>query len=170
MKKYIVIINGSGGTGKDQFCALCASYVKCKVVSTVDKVKEAYSLLGWNGDKSEQHRKALSDIKDIGTKNLDHPFTYISKIVEKFRTKDDQILFIHSREPEEIARFVKEFDCITLLIINPNIENIKSNHADANVFDYKYDYKIYNDGSVEDLKLKAKQFIERLFNEVCNKR
>ena len=34
--------------------------------------------------------------------------------------------------------------------------------SDANVNEYNYDYYILNDGSLEDLKNKAKEFIEKL--------
>jgi len=140
---------------------MCKTYVDTTVLSTVDKVKEAYSLLGWNGEKTEQHRKALSDIKDIGTTNLDHPFTYIKSEVEKFRSNENtsELLFVHSREPDEIKRFVENFDCVTLLMKNDNAEDIQSNHADAEVANYKYDYEVDNDGTISDLKNKAWNFI-----------
>lgn len=163
MNKTVIIINGSAEVGKNQFCDFCSFYTKCKSISTVDKVKDAYKLLGWTGEKTEQHRKALSDIKDIGTKNLDHPFQYIKQVIEKFRSNDiDNILFIHSREPEEISRFVQSFGCKTLLIKNPNVKQIDTNHADAEVENYDYDYVIINDGSLDDLKEKAREFIKEL--------
>lgn len=162
MNKKIVIINGNGGVGKDSFCMLCNKYVQCKSISTVDKVKEAYRLLGWNDEKTEQHRRALSDIKDIGTKNLDHPFTYINSEIKKFKYDNNQILFIHSREPDEINRFVKEFGCITLLIKNPNVELITSNHADAEVENYNYDYVIVNNFNFKDFEHEAVLFLDYL--------
>lgn len=162
MNKKIVIINGTATCGKDTFCRICNEYIPSKSISTVDKVKEAYRLLGWKGDKTEQHRKALSDIKDIGTKNLDHPYNFMKGEIKRFRHSDYDILFIHSREPDEIARFVKEFGCITLLIRNPNIEAITSNHADAEVENYDYDYIIDNNYIMEDFEQEALKFIEWL--------
>jgi hypothetical protein len=165
MNKKIVIINGHNEVGKNEFCNLCAKYVSVKDTSTVDKVKEAYALLGWDGQKTEQHRKALSDIKDIGTKNLDHPFKYISEEVQKFQLDDKEIMFVHSREPEEIVRFVEEFDAITLLIENDNVPKITSNHADANVDGIVYQYTVMNNGSIGELDKKARCFL-RLINEI----
>ena len=127
-------------------------------------VKEAYGLLGWDGKKTEVHRKALSDIKDIATKNWDHPYRYIKDTVEQFN-KDKQeksILFIHSREPDEISRFVKSFGCKTLFIKNENIKRVTSNHADSNVENYQYDYMIDNSGSLDNLELLAKQFVNTI--------
>lgn len=164
MTKKIVVINGAGGVGKDQFCNYCDLYVPTYVISTVDKVKEAYRLLGWNNEKSELHRKALSDIKDIGTKNLDHPYTFIKAQIELFNSSDHDLMFVHTREPDEIERFAKEFGCITLLIKNPRIKSITSNHADAEVENYNYDYIIDNDGTLDELNIKAKEFIKEMFN------
>lgn len=168
MNKKIVIINGSATKGKDSFCNLCDLYIPTLAISTVDVVKQAYTMFGWDGDKSEIHRKALSDIKDIATKNLDHPFNLIKNKIELFRQSDCKLMFIHTREPEEIERFVREFGCITLLIRNPNVKSITSNHADAEVENYNYDYVIYNDGTIDDLNIKVKEFINEIFKEDSN--
>jgi len=164
LNKKIIIINGSGTSGKSTFCEMCEKYASILTISTVDKIKEAYTLLGWDGDKSELHRKALSDIKDIGTKNLDHPYTFIKSQIQLFKSNYYEIMFIHTREPDEIERFVKEFGCITLLIRNPNINVITSNHADAEVENYNYDYIIDNNGTLDDLDNKAKEFIKEMLN------
>ena len=162
--KKIVIINGSGGTGKDTFCDCCDYYIPTLRVSTVEKIKQAYKILGWDGSKSEIHRKALSDLKDIATSALDHSYKYVKETIDFFLRPDNDyvILFIHSREPEEIQRFVDDFGCLTLLIENPSIKRIESNHADSQVKDYKYDYVIKNDGTLEDLRNKANDFIENV--------
>ena len=161
--KKIIIINGSGGGGKDSFVFFCQKYTNCKNISTVDKVKEAYELLGWDGEKTEEHRLNLSNMKDMSTKMFDHPYKYISKMINLFiENQYDEILFIHSREPDEITRFVKDFGCITLLVKNPNVKKIESNHADAEVENYDYNYTILNDGTLQDLEITAKNFIEYL--------
>lgn len=163
--KEIIILNGMCLSGKDSFVTFCNKYAKCKNISTVDKVKEAYALLGWDGDKSEQHRKALSDIKDIGTTNLDHPYTYIKSEIEKFYKSDEEIMFIHSREPDEIDRFKKAFGCITILVENPQVKQVTSNHADRDVNLYQYDYTILNNSTLEDLDYQAMNFVKYLRGE-----
>ncbi len=40
MKKEIIIINGTGGSGKDTFVELCSKYKKVKNTSSIDKVKK----------------------------------------------------------------------------------------------------------------------------------
>lgn len=167
MNKKIVIVNGVGRSGKDSVCDIADEIIPCGNISTVDKVKKAYSFLGWNGEKSEEHRKALSDIKDLATKTLDHSYRYCKQCIADFYKEDCPwlILFIHSREPDEIARFVKDFGCKTLLVTNKNIKKIESNHADAEVANYNYDFHITNDGTLDDLHDAVEVFIKELFNE-----
>jgi hypothetical protein len=74
-------------------------------------------------------------------------------------------MFIHVREPEEIERFKKDFNCHTLLIKNKNIAQIISNMADSNVEKYEYDFNINNDEGLAELWEKAREFVNNLFEE-----
>ena len=89
------------------------------------------------------------------------PFKDIASIVTDFKNNniETEVLLIDIREPEEIARAVKTFGAETILIRNPNAIKIKSNHADRDVENYKYDYIIENDGTLEQLERVAKLFI-----------
>ena len=54
--KQIIIINGSGGVGKDTFVEFCKKYARVLNISSVDKVKEAANILtGWNGENQENY-------------------------------------------------------------------------------------------------------------------
>jgi hypothetical protein len=76
---------------------------------------------------------------------------------------DDVLCFIHCREPWEIQKFVDRLGAKTLLIRRPEVENkSQSNHADAEVFNYQYDYTIDNDGTLWDLEKKAANFVLEL--------
>ena len=84
--KEIVVINGSGGAGKDTFVQFCGEYTSIMNISSVDKVKEAAKVLaGWNGEKDEKSRKFLSDLKELGIEYNDAPFKYISNMAEEFK-------------------------------------------------------------------------------------
>ena len=63
------------------------------------------------------------------------------------------------RDPKDIARAVEEFGAKTILIRNPNVRKIVSNHADRDVENYEYDYIIENDGTLEQLERVAKLFV-----------
>jgi len=164
--KQIIVINGSGGVGKDTFVDFCRKHVKVLNISSVDKVKEAAKILtGWNGEKDEKSRKMLSDLKELGIKYNDASLRYICNMAEEFKNSDNELMFVHIRESSEIEKCKNKCNAKTLLITNKNVASIKSNLSDKNVEQYSYDYHIKNDGTLEDLEKEAKVFIEKLANE-----
>lgn len=86
----------------------------------------------------------------------------MSKYVEFMADKNAVVLFLHIREPQEIERAVGAFNAKTILVKNDNVEQIKSNDSDANVFDYDYDIVIDNSGSKSELRIKAEQFVKSI--------
>ena len=165
MSKKVFIINGSGGVGKDTFCEYVGHYAKVKVISSIDLVKDYASKMGWNGSKTPRDRKFLSDLKDLLTKYNDYPFRDICQKVLWFKEDDNEFLFIHIREPEEIDRAKREFNAHKILMVNDNVRGIYSNHADARVLEYNYDIVIDNSGTLKDLDIIAKDFVEKWRNK-----
>ena len=165
LNKKVFIINGSGGVGKDTFCEYVGHYAKVKVISSIDLVKDYASKMGWNGSKTPRDRKFLSDLKDLLTKYNDYPFRDICQKVLWFKEDDNEFLFIHIREPEEIDRAKIEFNAHTILMVNDNVKGIYSNHADARVLEYNYDIVIDNSGTLKDLEIIAKDFVEKWRNK-----
>ncbi len=158
--KQIIVINGSGGVGKDTFVEFCQKYCKIKNISSVDKVKEAARVLtGWDGSKDEKSRKLLVDLKQLGIQYNDAPFKYIVESAEKFKNTEEEIMFVHIREIEEIEKVKKATNAKTLLVTNKNVPIITSNESDKNVMNYQYDFYIKNDGTLEDLDMVANKFI-----------
>ena len=165
MNKKVFIINGSGGVGKDTFCEYVGHYAKVKVISSIDLVKDYASKMGWNGSKTPRDRKFLCDLKDLLTKYNDYPFRDICQKVLWFKEDDNEFLFIHIREPEEIDRAKREFNAHTILMVNDNVKGIYSNHADARVLEYNYDIVVDNSGTLKDLEIIAKDFVEKWRNK-----
>ena len=165
MEKSIIIINGTGGAGKDTFVSFCSEVTGVLNVSTVDKVKEAAKILvGWNGEKDEVSRKLLVDLKKLSVDYNDAPTKYICSMAENFKNSEDNLMFVHIREASEIEKAKKLLNAKTLLITNPRVKLITSNDSDGKVNEYNYDYYIVNDGTLEDLKNTATKFVEELKN------
>lgn len=172
MGKQVFIINGFGGTGKDTFVSLVSLGFKSRYYSpimnfsSVDKVKEIAKRVGWDGkSKTEKDRKFLSDLKLLCTEYNDMPFNSMCDAVEKFnKHRYYTMLFLHIREPEEIERAKNAFNAKTILVKRDSVEHIKSNMADANVFNYDYDIIVNNNGTIDDFKNKAMYFIEDFIN------
>lgn len=161
MEKKIVIINGSGGVGKDTFVEFCSEFANVKNISSVDKVKEAAKVLvNWNGEKDEKSRKFLSDLKKMSIDYNNYPMVYIKEQANEFKANEtEKIMFIHIREISEIEKVKDEVGAKTLLITSSRVQKITTNSSDANVADYNYDCYISNDGTLEELKEKAKKFV-----------
>lgn len=171
LDKQVFIINGSGGVGKDTFVELVStelndSLKKIHTVvnfSSVNKVKEIAREIGWDGKKEERDRKFLSDLKILTSKYCDMPFKSMKKEVNKFKNNNEnQVMFLHIREPKEIERATKEFNAKTILVVRDTIKHITSNMADQNVFNYNYDFVINNNGTKTELNSKAKKFVEEV--------
>ena len=162
MKKQIIVINGSGGAGKDTFVNLVSKYVPTMNYSSVDRIKEIAKECGWNGKKTEKDRKFLSDLKYLCSQYNDLPMLCMRKNAQKFYNSKNELLFLHIREPIEISNAVILFNAKTLLIKRNSVKHIITNEADAGVFNYNYNYVIENNGTKEELDNKAKEFVETL--------
>ena len=162
----VFIINGSGGVGKDAFVnfvddVLYENNVRVGNYSSVNKVKEIARMVGWNGEKTERDRKFLSDLKLLTTEYNDMPLNDMKEYVEHFFDSfalHNTVIFLHIREPEEIAKAAEVFNAKTILVKRDSVEHITSNMADENVFNYDYDYVINNNGDLDNLKEDAKNF------------
>lgn len=169
--KKVFILNGVGASGKGEFAARVGKYIPTIKYSIVDIVKESAKILGWDGGKTEKDRRFLSDMVDLATKYNDSPYNDVARLVDAFDNElPEDVLIIDMRDPKDIARAVKDFEAETILIKNPNVEKIESNHADANVNDYEYDYIIENDGTLEQLDKMAYLFCELAIKNTCFKK
>ena len=162
MKVYIV--NGMPGSGKTTFEDCCANHIHpkgCHILSTIDCVKEIAKTCGWDGRKDDKSRKFLSDLKDLLTNYNNLPFKVISKKVGDIARDDpESAVFIDCREPNEIDKLRETFNAKTILIRRESVENeVWSNHADTEVFNYNYDYIIENNGSMLDLIYAVEAFL-----------
>ena len=94
------------------------------------------------------------------------PFKDLQNKVNEFQENNYiRFLFLHIREPEEIERAKKEFNAKTILIKRDSVEQITTNMADKNVFNYEYDFIILNDGTLDELKRKARIFIAKAMED-----
>lgn len=169
----IFICNGLPQSGKTTFQTLCKRLYQgdVKIISTVDFVKYVASICGWDGKKTPKNRKFLSDLKDLLTEWGDVPWKKIEQELHLIRLTElnddpdyEPIVFIDSREPPEIARFCNVYGAKSILITRPDGSTPmeQSNHADAEVLNYDYDYIINNKGTIEYLEQIAQDFLNNI--------
>lgn len=178
--RRIIVINGSGGCGKSSFVQFCAQqardvYDNLTVVelSTVDYVKMVAQQCGWLGSKTDKDRAFLHDLKDALAKwnNLPNKkvFEQINALgTNKYMAQQNIIYFVNIRETSGyngIDEFIKQNETATgvpvstLLVVNANVPEVKTNEADADVKNYNYDYICYNRGSLEEWRSTAHDFL-----------
>lgn len=150
MKKTVIIINGKGGVGKDTLCDFISKHYPTRKISSITPILTIAKAGGWDGEKDDKSRKLLSDLKYLFTHYNDLSLTYLKSQTEEFLLTSDETLFIHMREPEEIAKYInyateKQLNCKTLLIRRDDIEQkVYGNDADDMVNYYQYDSIYYN--------------------------
>ena len=155
MGKHIFIVNGKPRSGKDTFADILNEFIGVYKVSSIDRVKDIATMCGWRGGKSEKDRKFLSDLKLLTTEYNDFAFNDLKTHVRLFN-KDHksrtEVMLIDIREPEEIEKAKKEFGAQTIFIRNNRVPDVTTNMADANVANYRYDYILDNNGTLDDFR------------------
>lgn len=167
MNKYIIVINGAGGVGKDTIVEMVSKYRTVSNIDSVAIVKKVAKELGWNGEKDEASRLFLSELKKLADRHFDHSNRYLVNQIKTFMASDQEVAFVHIREPLLIEKFnlscaIMGLNPINMLVTNSNVEKVTSNDSDKNVSCYEYDIYLSNDGTLEELEDKVKDFVETL--------
>lgn len=167
MQKQVFIINGAGGVGKDTICSCAARYFRVRNVSSITPILEVAKAGGWDGEKTLAARRLLSQLKEVFTEYNDLSFQYCIAQYQAFEQSDDEILFLHVREPQEIERLKQYIGCAcrTLLIRRADIScQHYGNHSDDDVESYTYDLYFDNHPPLETLPERVKKFFEKFEN------
>ena len=177
MKKTVIVINGSGGVGKDTMCDFAAEYYSVKVISAITPVKKIAKRCGWNGEKDEKSRRFLSELKDLLIRFNDLPNRYLLKKTGKFaRDQKHEVLFVHIREIPEIEKYIsgvreqlqgQELRIATLLVTRRDSRKW-NNASDDKVADYDYDFVYGNDKPLVDARGDFASFFREALNNVWN--
>lgn len=185
----VVIINGKPQSGKDTFCKYAQGYcdddesANTLIISSVDPLKEMLTQLGWDGTKTDKIRDMLMDMKQLWVQNQDGPTMFLfNNILEFYKacTGEDNIVFVHIREPEEIKKLVNALtgfesmgiDVISLLVIREGGEDTPNQPAETRRSDdealinsYEYDVTINNDEDLIKLQELAVEFVDKLLED-----
>ena len=185
----VVIINGKPQSGKDTFCKYAQGYcdddesANTLIISSVDPLKEMLTQLGWDGTKTDKIRDMLMDMKQLWVQNQDGPTMFLFNNILEFHkacTGEDNIVFVHIREPEEIKKLVNALtgfesmgiDVISLLVIRKGEEDTPSQPAETRRSDdeelinsYEYDVTINNDEDLIKLQELAAEFVDKLLED-----
>ena len=166
MKKTVIVINGAGGVGKDTLCDIAAKHRRVTNLSTIMPIKDIARECGWAGEKTDRARKFLADLKAVTVAYNDYPTVWAIERYREFLAGENEVFFMHIREPEEIGKFVRATGGRARTLLVRGGERVKKsaygNAADDRVEDYAYDYYFVNGGSLEDAERDFPLLIERI--------
>ncbi|MFA5584299.1 MAG: hypothetical protein WDA09_08800 [Bacteriovoracaceae bacterium] len=171
----IIVLNGYPQSGKDEF----AKALRVKVYtetsfhfmnySSISTVKEAARHFGASeARKTDKERRLYHDLKQAYIRYCDGPFREVVTLAKNLQNSlsNSSVIALHVREPEEILKLKNYFstNCITVLI-KRNTAKPANNKSDQRVLNYKYDYEVINNGSLEDLKEEVNIFFEKFLKD-----
>ena len=169
MKKTVVVINGAGGVGKDTLCDMAAKHFKVRNISSVTPIKEIAKMCGWSGAKDDKSRKFLADLKQLCAEYNNFPTVWAKAQYDDFLTTDEQILFVHIREGDEIRKFVDATGGKAKTLLVRAGARMKrgayGNAADDEVENYSYDYYYDNDKTLAETEELFTALMEKMLAE-----
>lgn len=174
----IITISGHAQNGKDTIAKMIKDNLELdgnKVLLThfADLLKYiCRSFFDWNGEKDEAGRHILQYVgTDVVRKKMpDFWVDFILSILKLFNKEWDYVIIPDTRFPNEISKFVDNgFDVTHIRVERTNFESPltkeqQQHQSETALDDIKPDFCIYNDGTIEDLKIKVSDFIkEKLY-------
>ena len=63
--KLVIVVNGSGGVGKDTLCNFVGEKYASESVSSIDPIKKLAAECGWDGGKDDKSRRFLAELKRV---------------------------------------------------------------------------------------------------------
>lgn len=163
----IFIISGKAGTGKNKVATLLKNIYKEKNKNTINLAYASYlkeyakNILNWDGREETKPRAFLQHIGIDIVKRIDNQML-IRRIVEDIQVYSnffDVITISDARFPEEIETIKNKFQDVKVIHIlgreNNLTEDEKKHITETALDDYEhYDYRIQNNGTVEELEKK----------------
>lgn len=172
----IICISGKAQHGKDTSAGFIKEELESRgktvlVTHYADLLKYiCRSFFGWNGEKDDAGRQLLQYVgTDVVRKQRpDFWVDFVSSVLKLFPGHWDYVLIPDCRFPNEIDAMKKQgFDVIGLRVhrINfksPLTEEQQNHPSETALDDYVMDYKIINNGTLEDLKAAAYTFVNEV--------
>jgi len=162
-RQLVVVINGRSSVGKHTLIEHISNYYEVRNVSSVTPIKDAAMNVGWDGIKDEAGRRLLGDLKATLVRYNDSPTKYVVGEYKKFVAVEQDIMFVHIREPEEIAKFRRIVPCKTLLVLRdsaPQFNNLRTDNE--HLLDFDYDFAFDNSGTWEQSAPAFLKLIEKM--------
>ena len=173
----IIILSGKARAGKDTTMNfLNEIYNNIIQLQYGSYIKEyAKKISNWDGSEETKPRELLQQLgTNIIRENIDNKF-FVKKMIDDIKVYSyffDTIVISDARFKIEIDDIKNTFNnVIAVRIERPNFDNgltleQKKHPSEIDLDDYnKFNYKLINDGTLEDLKKKVEKLVEVIKNE-----
>ena len=173
----VICISGKAGSGKDTFAGMVQKELEDAGYSVLithfaDEVKFiCKNYFDWNGEKDVLGRRLLQHVgTDIGRAFDENIWvSHLSQILQMFTDQWDFVLIPDARFANEISILKEDgLDVTSVRVNRTNFETALTPeqllHSSENALDgYHFDVYIDNDGTKEELAVKALNFTRELF-------
>lgn len=174
----IFVISGKARSGKDTISNFIkkTSNKKTLILHYASYIKEYAKIISdWDGNEDTKPRKLLQELgTDVIRKNIDELF-FVNRMIEDIKVFSyffDIIVISDARFKDEIDKIKENFNnVISVNIVRTNFDNglteeQKNHPTEIDLDDYnKFDYKLINDGTLEELKLKVDSLLKEVQHE-----
>ena len=182
--KKIILVSAKARNGKDTVAELAKQELELKgervlICHYADLLKYiCKTFFDWDGVKDDKGRTILqhvgTDVIRIKNHAPDYWVDFIANLLWMFYDEWDYILIPDTRFPNELERMIDNFSkerIVSLRINRPNFNSGMTqeqlNHSsECALDDYKFDYYIENNGTLEDLQLKVKDLLDNINSSV----
>ena len=168
----VICISAKARHGKDTAAEIMKEYLEMQgkevlITHFADLLKYlCKSLFGWDGNKDERGRTLLQYIGTdvVGKKNPAYWAQFVAGVLSMFENEWDYVLIPDCRYPVEIETMRQIFDTTIVRVERPNFDNglteAQKNHpSEVDMDSYPFDYKILNNGTLEELRQEIYNFM-----------
>lgn len=174
----VIVFSAKACGGKDTTANFVKEHLKnCNkkvlIIHYADLLKficKAY--FEWDGQKDAFGRSLLQEVGTdiIRAQEPDFWVDQVIKVLKFFPDRWDYVLVPDCRFPNEIDKMSKDFETIHVRIIRPNFDNglsdeQKQHPSETSLDHVAPDWLIENDGTLEDLSMRAKEFVSYLLDD-----
>ena len=181
----VIVISGKARSGKNTI----VNYLRSKVGNSAEMMiakplkDYAKTFNGWNGEEDTKPRTFLQEVGNYIRFDMNYPSFLIFRCVQDinimrgyFKTKEEEMsIFISDCRFKDELQYLKTWlgdDIITIRVERPNFDNGLTKKQQAHITETDldnwnvWDYKIVNDGSLEDLEGKLEEVVKRLTKHI----
>lgn len=169
----VCCISAKARHGKDTAAEILKEYLEYRgqrvlITHFADLLKFiCRQFFGWDGNKDEAGRTLLQYIGTdvVGKKNPAYWAEFIISILKMFEKEWDYVLIPDCRYPIEASTVRNNFETVLLRVERPDFDNgltpeQKKHPSEVAMDNYGFDAVLYNNGSLEELSEKVRQFAE----------